>query len=244
MKNKLALFKALPFWLATGLTLLSAIRKIFRVPVTFSYSQGCEDLIADHYLRYKFGVGMTGTYVDVGCNAPVRYSNTFELYTRGWRGINIDANADLVKECLNVRKQDVSLRAAVSDTEREVTFHKSKSDAVSTIDEERLVEWKKNWEFADEDRETLVTRNLTSILEENLANGSDIDLLSIDVEGHDFPVLRGLDLEKYRPKVIIIEIHSLETVHDNEIYKYLAGNGYSLKAYAILSAYFVDERGK
>jgi hypothetical protein len=57
-------------------------------------------------------------------------------------------------------------------------------------------------------------------------------------------VLRGLDLEKYRPKVIIIEIHSLETVHDNEIYKYLAGNGYSLKAYAILSAYFVDERGK
>jgi FkbM family methyltransferase len=240
MKNKLALFKALPFWLASGMILLSLVRRVFRIPVTFSYSQGSEDLIADHYLRYQFGMGMTGTYIDVGCNAPVRYSNTFELYTRGWRGINIDANVDLINRCKHVRKQDISLQAAISDGEREVTFHKSKDDAVSTIDEERLVEWKKNWEFSDEDQETVVTKTLTSVLDANLPSGTNIDLLTIDVEGHDLQVLKGLDLAKYRPKVIIIEIHALDKVQDNDIYKYLTANGYTLKAFAILSAYFVD----
>ena len=243
MKRKLALFKALPFGLTCGLILLSLVRKAFRIPVTFSYSQGAEDLISDHYLRYQFAMGMNGTFVDVGCNAPVRYSNTFDLYTRGWRGINIDANGALIEECKRVRKQDISLRAAISDCEYQATFHKSKdSDLVSTIDEEKLSDWKKSWDFPDEDSETVITKTLTSILDENLLDGSEIDLLTIDVEGHDFRVLRGLDMSKYRPKVIIIEIHGLVALEDNEIYKYLIANGYSLKAFAILSAYFVDER--
>src|SRR5258708_12456014 len=242
MKRKLALFKALPFGLASGMILLSLVRRIFRIPVTFSYSQGAEDLISDHYLRHQFGMGMTGTYVDVGCNTPVRYSNTFELYTRGWRGINIDANRNLIAECNRLKKDDISITAAISDNEHEAIFHRSKESAVSTIDEERLLEWKKTWEFADEDRETVFTKTLTSILDENLPVGFNVDFLTIVVEGHDFPVLRGLDLSKYRPNVITIDIHALDSVKDNEIYKYLSANGYVLKAYAVLSAYFVDER--
>jgi dTDP-4-dehydrorhamnose 3,5-epimerase-like enzyme len=79
-------------------------------------------------------------------------------------------------------------------------------------------------------------------LDRNLPAGASLDLLTIDVEGHDFQVLKGLDLSKYRPKVIVVEIHGLNTLQDNEIYKYLISNGYSLKAFAILSAYFVYER--
>ncbi len=242
MNNQLRWIRSLPISLAIRMTALFAIRKFFRLPVTFSYSQGAEDLIAEYYLRYQFEMNGPGTYVDVGCNAPVRYSNTFDLYLRGWRGINIDANRDLIEECRRVRKQDISICAAVSDSEREVTFHKAKSDAVSTIDEDRLAEWKKHFEFADADQETVVTQTLTSILDANIETGRNIDLLTIDVEGHDLHVLKGLDLSKYRPKVIIIEIHELDSVKDNEIYKYLSENGYLLKAFAILSAYFVDDR--
>lgn len=242
MRNKLAWFKALPFWLALRLILFSVMRRILKLPITFSYAQGSEDLIADYYLRYIFDLNRPGTYVDVGCNTPVRYSNTFELYLRGWRGINIDANRDLIKECKRVRKQDICICAAVSDSEREVIFHKAKSDAVSTIDEERLVEWKKHFEFSDDDQETVITQTLTSVLDQNLDSGRSVDLLTIDVEGHDFQVLKGLDLERYRPKLIIIEIHELDSVKDNEIYRYLKANGYELKAFAIMSAYFVDER--
>jgi FkbM family methyltransferase len=240
MKNQIQWFKALPFGLAVKLIAIFAVRRLTRLPITFSYAQGAEDIIIPYLARYHFGMTAPGKYVDVGCNAPVRYSNTFDLYLNGWRGLNIDANSELIAEGRRIRRKDVFIRAAVSDAEREVVFHKAKDDAVSTIDETRLVEWKKHFEFSDADQETLTTRTLTSILDENWAAGDGIDLLSIDVEGHDFQVLRSLDLTRYRPKMIVIEIHSLEMMEENEIYRYLTSNGYAFKYYAVLNAYFVD----
>jgi len=240
MKNQITWLKSLPLGLAARLIAIFAVRKFVRLPIAFSYAQGAEDIIIPHIARYDFGLDGPGRYVDVGCNAPVKYSNTFLLYLIGWRGINIDANAELVAECKRVRRQDICVRAAVSDSEREVVFHKAKDDAVSTIDETRLVEWKKHFEFSDEDQETLVTRTLTSILDEQWTKGDAIDLLSIDVEGHDFQVLRSLDLSRYRPKIVVIEMHSIAKIEENEIYKYLILNGYIFKHFAVLNAYFVD----
>lgn len=235
MKNQITWLKALPFGLAVRLISLSFIRKIFRIPVTFSFSQGAEDIILNY-----LPLSNSGIYIDVGCNEPVHFSNTFNLYLRGWRGINIDANKELIDECKKIRKKDISICAAVSDSEREVTFHKSKTSAVSTIDEERLKEWEKLWTFSEEDKERVVTKTLTSILDNNLPPDSAIDLLSIDVEGHDFNVLRGLDLTKYRPKVIIIELHTMDKINETDIYRYLSDNDYKLKYFAVLNAYFVD----
>ena len=243
MRNQINWLKSLPLGLSLRLMAVYAVRKFFRLPITFSYAQGAEDVIVPYLARYHFSVAEPGTYVDVGCNEPVRYSNTFDLYLRGWRGLNIDANRDLIDQCRRVRKQDVCVLAAVSDAEREVTFHKGKSNLVSTIDEEKIVEWKKHFEFSDDDQETLNTRTLTSILDESWKHGDSIDLLTIDVEGHDLQVLKGLDLTKYRPKIIVIEMHDFENLDDSEIYQHLRANGYKLKFFAILNAYFIDERG-
>jgi FkbM family methyltransferase len=239
MKNQLTWFKTLPAGLALRLISLSLIRKIFKIPVTFSYSQGAEDLILSY-----FQLATPGIYVDVGCNEPIRFSNTFGLYLQGWRGVIIDANSSLIDKCKKIRKKDISICAAVSDTKREATFHKSTTSAVSTIDEDRLKIWEKVWTFDKESKEKVVTRTLTSILDENLPSDSKVDLLTIDVEGHDFNVLKGLDLTKYRPKVIIIETHSLDKICDMAVYKYLSAHGYSLKYYAVLNAYFVDNNSK
>lgn len=219
---------------------MSVARRLTGLPITFSYAQGAEDIIIPYVARYHFGMTGPGKYVDVGCNAPVRYSNTFDLYLNGWRGVNIDANSELVSECRKVRKQDICIQAAVSDSEREVIFHRAKSNLVSTIDEEKLVEWKKHFEFSDDDQETLVTRTLTSILDEHWRSGDSIDVLTIDVEGHDMQVLKSLDLSRYRPKIVVIEMHEFEGVESTEIYQYLAGNGYRLKYFAVLNAFFVD----
>ena len=59
------------------------ISRVFRI----HYSQFGEDVILRTFIKNK----KTGFYVDVGCWHPKRFSNTYWLYKRGWRGINIDA---------------------------------------------------------------------------------------------------------------------------------------------------------
>jgi FkbM family methyltransferase len=242
MKNQVAWLKSLPFPLAIGLIFLSLTRKIFRIPVAFSFAQGAEDLIIPYLATNHFSITGTGRYVDVGCNAPVRYSNTFELYLRGWRGLNIDANEDLISECKRVRKEDVSIQAAVSDSVREVTFHEAEGSLMSTIDEAKIDEWKNLPVFSEKRQRKVFTRTLTSILDEHWTHGRSIDLLTIDVEGHDFRVLKSLDIAKYRPKIIVIEMHNFEGIRDSEIYQHLSENGYMLKFFAVMNAYFVDAR--
>ena len=235
MKDKLYWLQDLPFTLAVGLFALGIVRKIFRIPVTFSFSQGAEDILLGYLLSAE-----KGTYIDVGCNEPVRFSNTFNLYLQGWRGVNIDANKELVEKCKAVRKGDISVCAAVSDSEKELIFHKSTTAAVSTLDAHRFKHWQQIWDFPEKDREKVTTRTLTAVLNEYLSPGACIDLLTIDVEGHDFHVLKGLDFKKYRPKMIIIEMHSAENMKETDIYKFLTKKNYTFKYYAVLNAYFVD----
>lgn len=241
---ELHLFRSLPATLALRLILLSLTRDILRIPAVFSFSQGAEDILIPDIAKGMLGITNAGNYVDVGCNAPMHYSNTFNLYMRGWRGLNIDANCELIKECRRVRREDVSICAAVSDSEREATFYRSKdTHLVATIDEKQLSEWKKHWDYAKEDEEIIHTKTLTSILDEHWKYGNSIDLLTVDVEGQDFNVLKGLDFEKYRPKIIVIEKYiAFEDVVQSDVYLFLAAKGYRLKNYAFVNLFFWDAK--
>ena len=50
----------------------------------------------------------------------------------------------------------------------------------------------------------------------------EFGLLTIDTEGHDFAVLRGANLTRYRPRVIITE----KNPDDEEKFAFLRDNGY------------------
>jgi hypothetical protein len=62
--------------------------------------------------------------------------------------------------------------------------------------------------------ERIPTRTLTSILDE--VQPPEIDFLSLDVEGYEINVLKGIDFEKYKPKVIVVECHgeTINSVHE------------------------------
>lgn len=59
-----------------------------------------------------------------------------------------------------------------------------------------------------------------------LAEFPRLDLLSIDVEGHEFDVLKGIDLIKWRPKIIVSESWSESA--NSEIQEYLRAYSYLL----------------
>jgi FkbM family methyltransferase len=227
----------LPLSIVIKLLFLQFLKKVLGFTELNTYfSQTGEDIVIANILNHKVGF-----YVDVGCNEPIRLSNTFSLYLNGWRGILIDANEDLIKKCKEIRKGDIAIAAAISDVEKQVSFHISNASAVSTIDEATYDQWKSNWNYTE--TKTLQTRTLGAIFKEYLPEGQVIDLLSIDVEGHDYNALISFDISKYRPRLIIIEIHGFNFNHlrDNNIANYLLAHDYELVGYVIMNAYFKDK---
>jgi FkbM family methyltransferase len=239
MKIRLALFKRLPFLVAVRISLAVLFKKLIQKELNFYFSQFDEDIVLKHLLRGK----QAGIYVDVGCNDPILLSNTFFLYLNGWKGVCIDANEKLCKKFSKIRPLDTVVLSAVSDVEKEVVFYVSDSaPAASTIDQEQLLEWKKHWEFNREVK--MKTRRLEEILDQHLPMASEIDVLSIDVEGHDLNVLKSINLAKYRPVFIVIELHDFNLANrgSNAVVDYLAENEYELYYYSIINGYFRDKR--
>ncbi|MDR6195962.1 FkbM family methyltransferase [Siphonobacter sp. SORGH_AS_0500] len=234
------LFNYLPFLDALQMSTFYFFRKLFRNDVFLSYSQMGEDRIIANMLPEV----TTGFYVEVGSNEPVHFSNTFGFYCKGWRGITIDANKSLVEKHRNLRLKDIPLYAAVSNTETEVVFTEYNMHELNTIDQRTVTVLEKDQKVKVVAEHRLKTRTLTDLLQENLPTGQTIDFLSIDVEGHDWEVLQSLDLSIYRPRLIVIEMHSfdLEKCAENAIYAYLTANGYVFSGYAVWNGFFLDQQ--
>lgn len=67
-------------------------------------------------------------------------------------------------------------------------------------------------------------KTLNTVIETELSHITKIDVISVDVEGGELNVLKGLDLEKYKPTLIVAE----NVFNNMDIYNYLKEHGYSL----------------
>jgi hypothetical protein len=112
------------------------------------------------------------------------------------------------------------------------------------VSEETLPEWEGKWKKRGE--RVVKTRTLGSVLSENLAPGEEIGLLSVDVEGHDLNVLRSVDLDVFRPKLIVVEMHHVQLHHlqEHPVACYLEDQGFRQIGYDTLNGYFVDARSE
>ncbi len=213
---------------------LSALYKAFISPSKprKSYSQYAEDLIIQSYFSRKL---KTGRYVDVGCHHPRRGSNTYGLYKKGWSGILIDLEEIKVLANQLIRRRDKVILAAVSDSEEWAEIFSDKAYSTNTT-------IKKSVSIASEQSIGQVkTQTLTNILNQQNFQ-KKFELLSIDVEGVDLQVLKGLDLTSYQPQIICIENWSCKNgvaaVLNSEIHQYLNGHNYQLVAVSGLSTIY------
>ncbi len=215
-------------------TFLIAFYKAFISPSKpkKSYSQYAEDLIIQSYFSRKL---RNGRYVDVGCHHPRRGSNTYGLYRKGWSGILIDLEKTKVLANQLSRRKDKVILAAVSDTEEWMEIFSDKSYSTNTT-------IKKNQDSINEQSiGHIKTQTLTNILnEENFQK--KFELLSIDVEGVDLQVLKGLDLKCYQPQIICIENWNskdgISAILNSEIHQYLNDQSYELVAFSGLSTIY------
>jgi FkbM family methyltransferase len=169
---------------------------IFRI----SYAQNMEDILLDRVFR-----GQNGTYMDVGANHPILESNTHFFYLRGWRGVNLEPIPGNHALFVQHRPEDTNLAVAASDREGTMPFFEIAADGGltghSTLSAQ-VAESHHRPDFRVLEYEVPV-RTIGWLAEQYQI--APPDFLSIDVEGHESSVIRGIPLDRWRPKVLVVE---------------------------------------
>ena len=165
-----------------------------------SYASVYEDVLLWRALapRVHHSVGF---WIDAGAYDPEEASVTKAFYDHQWHGINIEPMTEQFQRLVEHRPRDINLQVLVSDHEGSEIFYRFNNGELSTS----------NIEFAKRHLESglvgerleLKTTTLTSICERYAP--SDIHFLKIDIEGHEAQAIRGMDFNRFRPWILVME---------------------------------------
>jgi FkbM family methyltransferase len=169
-------------------------------------------------VRKFFGGMRSGFFVEVGANRPQQESQTWHLERLGWSGVLIEPQPDLAEELSRVRLAQVFAVACSSRQNAGKHMRLHVAGPLSALDRARMAPGAQPEQVIE-----VPVRALDDILVEASAP-AQFDFLSIDVEGHELEVLSGLDLARWRPRLILIEDH----VGNLKRHKFLNKSGYRL----------------
>jgi FkbM family methyltransferase len=175
----------------------------------------------------KFLSAARGYFVDVGANHPKNGSQTWHLEQRGWTGVLVEPQPDLA------RKLEEERAAKVYAVACSAPAHAGKSMPLHLAGFQSSL----NPDFFVLHREGTVDVPVKTLDEILIDAGapSPLDFVSIDVESHEIEVLEGFDLERWRPKLLLVE----DIVLDRRLHKHLTGRGYKWVRRTALNSWYV-----
>jgi FkbM family methyltransferase len=185
-----------------------------------SFSQYGEDL----FLRDYFGE-RRGLYIEVGGNHPFSLSNTYLLYRQGWNGLVVEPIQRLCAKHKRFRPRDIQVNAAASDEAGDLTLFEMIPSVLSTCDPNEAKAMLSSGSARMFKEYSVPVMTVAELYRTYLAP-HPISVLSIDTEGHDLAVLRGVGLEAVRPEIIVCE--AANASKGFEISQFLGGHRYRL----------------
>lgn len=202
------------------------------------YGQWETDKIIESYFKEQ----NTGFCIEVGAYDGVKGSNTKLFNDKGWNTMCIEPNPFVFEELQKNRPNSICINAAcdrfIGTAGLEIFNFKSgiQSSLTSLDTDVRLIE---DYEQAIINREIVTTQvvTLNHILSSN--NITNIDFISIDTEGTEIKVLQGINLDKFKPTLLVVE----NNYNDTNIPDYLDDYGYiKVIRYKINDFYMRDNR--
>lgn len=201
-----------------------------------SYAQNLED----YHLEQVFAGQAAGTYVDVGGGHPVADNVSFWFYLKGWRGLIVEPQEHLAALYAPIRPRDHTVSCLAGRTAGQVDFHVvDQLHGFSTTVRANADGAAKFGARFDTVQKAM--RPLSDLCAE--AGLSSIDFLKIDVEGAEADVLAGMNFQRLRPRVVLVEAiapGSMAAAWDSWE-PLLLGSGYRFAFFDNLNRFYVAE---
>jgi FkbM family methyltransferase len=205
------------------------------IPSQRFYAQHGEDIVAYKALQRSQGPRY---FVEVGMIDGKRFSNTLAFEHRGWRGLCVEAHPAYVEMVRTNRPNSTVVHAAAADVSGQtMPFYADPRGDLSSLvarDESEMKKRFGHW-FKGYDVVHVPVRTLNDMLREANAP-TDFELLSIDIEGGELAALRGLDLDHWKPRVLILEADDNQAL--SELNDYLAPHHYTCARRVGINAIF------
>lgn len=194
-----------------------------------TYSQFGQDIDVLEYLNYK----ENGYFIEVGAYDGIELSNTYLLEKKyNWEGLCIEPQEYFYQKLKDNRNcyNDNSLIYSVAG---KILDFSDSGDGLSGITD-NIVKYEhvKNSKQVKKKTETL--NNL--LIKYNLPN--KIDYLSIDTEGSELEVLKGINFDNYEFSIITIEHNNIESQR-KEIRTFLESKGYKFYKEKNVDDYYI-----
>jgi FkbM family methyltransferase len=170
-----------------------------------------------------------GFFVEVGANDPKKDSQSWHLEQAGWTGILVEPLPDLAAELRRQRTAQVFEVACSSPDRAGQVMRLHVAGPFSSFDPNLAVTGMRADRVID-----VKVRTLNDVLSEGNAH-VPIDLMSVDVEGHELEVLSGFDFARWKPRLVLLEDHvsSLDKHH------FMVRAGYALMRRTGLNGWYV-----
>ena len=202
-------------------------RKLYEFFRNPKYSKPALNAIDDKLAKYLGYRG--GFFIEVGANDGFTQSNTYYLEKfLGWSGILIEPIPDLFEQCLRTRRNSEVFNCALVSNEhgakvvsmRYANLMSLTEGAFSdqSIENDHISTGLKVQNMDGSYKIDVPARTLESVLDDVKDKPAAIDFFSLDVEGYELNVLKGLNLERYRPGYLLLE----DLFNTHELHSYLA----------------------
>jgi FkbM family methyltransferase len=185
------------------------------------------------------------TYIDIGAFHPVKESNTYFLYQKGWYGTLIEPNSYMNVLTHEIRPNDILLNFAVDVEEGEKTLYIfGEVDSSNTLSKD-FAERKRRAQGTDIGWTAQVQAyTINQIITKHVQYFNKTPFfLNIDVEGLDLDVISTYSHDVRIP-FIMIEDETMESFFESPIKNIMAGKDYIPIAASFLSTLYLDKKSK
>jgi len=181
------------------------------------FGQSFEDKIV------SLAIDSVNSFIDIGANDGISLSNTYYFAENGAEGICFEPNHDVFRLLRRVYKNSntvVLVNEAIGHNTREAVLYRSGYGGLlsSIVDSPKT-----KIDNARPDQTKI--RPLEYWLE-LYPQFRTVDLLSIDVEGAEKEVLKGIDFNQFEAKIVIIEIDNPDSREVDDCLQILYSHGY------------------